>query len=167
MAVHDLVTGHGVQGINDQFLHNALTHQWTDGGTALSNMVGDIPNVANMSDPNDPTQLAVATRAGETTRAFDWYIANHPDEMLNIPGADNKSLGELSPDFTRALAKANVPYIDDMMSNPLDNTRGFEPLDNIFDEPRVDLTRNLFGVLNTDDFAAHTLNTAAYGDINA
>jgi hypothetical protein len=60
-----------------------------------------------------------------------------------------------------------VPYIDDMMNNPLDHTAGFTPLDNILDEPRIDNTRNLFGVLDTDPFAAHTLNTAAYGDINA
>ena len=53
--------------------------------------------------------------AGRRDDAFDWYIANHPDEMLNIRGAENKSWRELSPDFTGRW-QANVPYIDDMMS---------------------------------------------------
>jgi hypothetical protein len=76
-------------------------------------------------------------------------------------------LGQLSPDLTRALAAANAPYIDDMMSNKLDNTAGFTALDDIIHTPRIDNTRNLFAVLDTDSFAAHTLNTAVYGDINA
>jgi hypothetical protein len=144
-----------------------FTHQWTDGGTAAANMLTGVPAVANMTDPADPTQQAMAVRAGETVHAFDWYAATHRDELLNIPGTNNQSLGQLSLDLTRALAAANVPYIDDMMNNPLDQTAGFTPLDNVIDTPRIDNTRNLFGVLDTDPFAAHTLNTAAYGDINA
>jgi hypothetical protein len=171
VAVHDLVapvTGStGSRGINNDFLHNVFTHQWTDAGTAAANMLTGVPSVANMTDPVDPTQHEMAVRAGETVHAFDWYAATHRDELLNIPGTNNQSLGQLSPDLTRALAAANVPYIDDMMNNPLDHTAGFTPLDNILDEPRIDNTRNLFGVLDTDPFAAHTLNTAAYGDINA
>jgi hypothetical protein len=99
--------------------------------------------------------------------AFDWYAATHRDGLLNIPDTDNQSLGQLSPDLTRALAAANAPYIDDMMSNKLDNTAGFTALDDIIHTPRIDNTRNLFAALDTDSFAAHTLNTAAYGDINA
>jgi hypothetical protein len=152
---------------NDEFLHNMLTHQWTDGGTAAATMLADIPDTATMTDPTDRTQQAVAVRSGETVRVFDQYIANHRDELLNIPGTDNQSLGQLSPDLTRALAAANAPYIDDMMTDTLDNTVGFQPLDDIIHTPRIDNTRNLFAVLDTDSFAAHTLNTAAYGDINA
>jgi hypothetical protein len=130
-------------------------------------MLTGVPAVANMTDPADPTQQAIAVRAGETVHAFDWYAATHSDELLNIPGTDKLSLGQISPDLTRALAAANVPYIDDMMYNKLDITAGFTPLDNILTEPRIDNIRNVFGVLDTDSFAAHTLNTAAYGDINA
>jgi hypothetical protein len=171
MAVHDLVapvTGaDGSRGINNDFLHDVLTHQWTDGGAAASNMLTGVPAVAQMTDPADPTQQVIAGRAGETVHAFDRYAATHRDELLNIPGTDKLSLGQLSPDLTRALASANAPYIDDMMNNKLDTTAGFQPLDDIINDPRIDNTRNLFGVLDTDSVAAHTLNTAAYGDINA
>ncbi|MFB1298510.1 hypothetical protein ACAG24_023640 [Mycobacterium sp. pW049] len=179
VAVHDaLVTsydGNGRPVFDNQFLENLTTHRWTDGGTALSNMVTGIPDVATMADPADPTQLAAATRAGETLNAFAQFAGNNPDKLLNIPGTENQSLGQVSPDFTRAMADATVPYLDDMMDNKLDHTTGFRPLaefstnpevESFVDDPAVTATRNLFGVVGTDAFAATTLNSNAYALIN-
>jgi hypothetical protein len=170
VAVHDLVVPIDANGhpfFNNEFLGNVMTHQWTDGGAAAANMLTGIPSVTNMPNPADPTPQVVATRAGETVHAFDQYVANDRGELLNIPGTDKLSLGQLSPDLTRALAQANVPYIDDMMDNKLDNTAGFAPLDDIIKHPEMARTRDLFGVLGTDDWAARVLNTNAYADINA
>jgi hypothetical protein len=60
VAVHDLVApvagDDGIRKINNDFLHDVFTHQWTDGGTAASNMLTGVPAVAQMTDPADPTQ---------------------------------------------------------------------------------------------------------------
>jgi hypothetical protein len=68
VAVHDLVApvagANGVRNINNDFLHNVFTHQWTDGGTAVANMLTGVPAVANMTDPADPTQQAIGRAGG-------------------------------------------------------------------------------------------------------
>lgn len=169
VAAHDAVTWKDQAGnavYNDEFLGNLLTHKWTDGSVAASALLGGVAPAAQMSDPGDLTQQAMAIRAGETVHAFDQYVGSHRDELLNIAGTDNLSLGELNPALTRSLADATVPYIDDMLDNKLDSTAGFAPLDNVIEDPGLAHTRNLFGVLGTDDAAA-TLNTKAYTDIDA
>lgn len=168
VAVHDALVSFDANGkplYNNEFLGNLMTHQWTDGGTAVSNMLTGIPAAAALPTAADPTQLAVATRAGETAHAFAQYVADNPGQLLNIPGTDGRSLGQVSPDLTRALAAASAPYIDDMLEKPRDGTVGFAPLDD-FNDTNKDRTRNFFGVIDTDDFAAHTLNTAAYATLN-
>lgn len=179
VAVHDaVVSSYDDQGrpvFDNQFLENLMTQRWTDGGTALSNMLSGVPDVATMTDPTDPTQIAAATRAGETVNAFAQFAGNNPDKLLNIPGTDNLSMGQVAPDFTRTMAEATVPYLADMMDNKLDHTAGFRPLaefstdpavEKYIDDPAMKATRNLFGVLGTDDIAANTLNSNAYALIN-
>lgn len=179
VAVHDaLISSYDADGrpvFNNQYLENLMTQRWTDSGAALSNMVNGIPDVANMTNPADPTQLAAATRAGETINAFAQFAGNNPDKLLNIPGTVNLSMGHISPDFTRAMAEATVPYLDDLMDNKLDNTAGFRPLaefstdpavQSFVDDPALTATRNLFGVLGSDDLAADVLNSNAYAAIN-
>ncbi|WP_157576256.1 hypothetical protein [Mycobacterium sp. GA-2829] len=168
VAVHDALVSYDATGkpvYDNEFLGNLMTHQWTDGSTAVANMLTGIPDTAVMSDPADSSQLAVATRAGETTHAFAQYAADHRDQLLDIPGTGGKSLGEVSPDLTRALAAASVPYIDDMLEHNRDDTAGFAELDD-FNDPGKTRMRDFFGVIDTDDFAAHTLNTAAYAEMN-
>jgi hypothetical protein len=164
VAVHELLTSRDAGGnltFNDEFLGNVLAHPWTDGGTAAATMLTGVPATANMTDPADPTQLAMATRAGETSHAFAQYAANHPGELLNIAGTDNQSLGQLNPELTRALARATAPYVDDMIANPLDNTAGFANLDDPTKDVQLTNTRELFTVLGTDAIAADTINGQA------
>jgi len=163
LAVHDALAGANGHTPNDEFIGNLMTHQWSDGGAAAGSLLHGIAPVANPSDLADPTQAIQATRAGETIHAVDQYIgsSSHSKELLDIAGTDNKSLGQLNPELTRAVADANRPYIDDMMSNNLDHTRGFEALDKPFKDAEMPHTRDLFAVVDTDSQAAATLNSQA------
>jgi hypothetical protein len=157
MAVHDALTGPE----NGEFIGDLFKHQWADDGAAagtLLNGTGAVP-----TDLTDPTQLAQATRVGETMHAVDAWIGNgdNAQQMLNIPGTENQSLGQVNPELTQALADANKPFIDDMLGNPLDNSQGFGPLDDL-SNPEMPVMRDLFAVIDTNQAAADTLNTQAY-----
>ena len=159
MAVHDAFIE--ADGAPDQFIGELLKHQWADDGAAagtLLNGTGAVP-----TDLTDPTQLAQATRVGETMHAVDAWISggNNAQDLLNIPGADNQSLGQVNPELTQALAEANKPFIDDMLGNSLDNSRGFDPLDD-GTNPEMPNMRDVFAVIDTNADAAATLNSQAY-----
>ncbi|SER14845.1 hypothetical protein SAMN04488583_4476 [Mycobacterium sp. 88mf] len=144
-AVHDVVTGdHG-----QKFIEDFVTHQWTDNGTALGGL---------LPETTDHRQLA-----GETMKAFDSYVSGHGPQLLDIPGTDNQSLGQVNPEFVKALAQANSPYIDDMLGNPLDDTKGFgEPLDGDLTDKQMPRMRDLFAVIDSNKEAAEILNSHAY-----
>jgi hypothetical protein len=157
MAVHDALTG----AENGEFIGDLFEHQWADDGAAagtLLNGTGAVP-----TDLTDPTQLAQATRIGETMHAVDAYIGTgaNADQLLNIPGTDGQSVGQVNPELTRALAEANKPFIDDMLGNSLDNSQGFAPLDTLTN-PEMPIMRDLFAVIDTDQQAAGILNEQAY-----
>ena len=155
MAVHGALRGSE----NGEFIGDLFTHQWADDGAAagtLLNGTGAIP-----TDLADPTQVEQATRAGQTMHAVDDWIGNNANDLLNIPGTENQSLGQVNPELTRALAEANKLYIDDMLDNPLDNTTGFGPLDDLTN-PEMPHMRDLFAVIDTDPEAATILNSQAY-----
>jgi hypothetical protein len=164
MVVHDAVTGAGGQ----QFLKDLNTHQWQDNGTAAGNLFNTVRTDAVVTNPGDPTQEIVATRAGETAHAAAAFLGNPDNHLLNFDGTHN-SLGQVNPNLTRAYAQALSPYIDDMMNNPLDQTRGFAPLDDpaAFDRSALPHTKNLFAVLDSDDVAAKDFNGRAMADAAA
>lgn len=164
MAVYDALAGEGSKPPNDKFIENLLTHQWADGGAAAGSLLHGTAPVANPTDLTDPTQLAQATRAGETLNAVDGWAGNSENvpKLLNIAGTDGQSLGQVNPELAKALAEANKPYLDDMMSNNLDNTRGFDALDNPREDAGLTNTRGLFSVIDTNEDAAATLNSQAY-----
>ncbi len=126
MAVHNELAGVDGKSPNNAFIEDLMTHQWADNGAAagsLLNGTGAVP-----TDLTDPTQIAQATRVGETMHAVDQWVANtdNTKNLLNIPGTGNQSLGQVNPDLAVALAEANKPYIDDMVGNPLDTSQGFD-----------------------------------------
>ncbi|MGV0656737.1 hypothetical protein ABQE48_23115 [Mycolicibacterium thermoresistibile] len=158
MALHDALTGER----GETMIENMMTRQWADDGAAASSMLTGLAPVANPTDLTDPTQVAQATRAGEIMHAVDkWAGANAP-RLLDIPGTEGQSLGQVNPDLARGLAESNKPFIDDMLGNKLDNTLGFQPLDNGIDDAAMPNTRDLFAVLNTDSQAGEILNSQAY-----
>ncbi|MBP2453551.1 TPR repeat region-containing protein [Mycolicibacterium lutetiense] len=157
MALHGALTGeHG-----DRMIENVLTRQWADDGAAASNMLTGLAPVAEATNLADPTQVAQATRAGEIMHAVDQWAGENAPKLLDIAGTDGQSLGQVNPELARGLAEANRPYIDDMLGNKLDNTLGFEPLDDL-KKPELPVTRDLFSVIDSDRQAAETLNAKAY-----
>jgi len=159
MAVHDELAGTNGATPNNEFIGDLMTHQWADDGAAagsLLNGTGAVP-----TDLTDPTQLAQATRVGETTHAVDQWVGTHAPALLNVDGTGNQSLGQVNPELTQALADANKPFIDDMLGNSLDNSQGFAPLDDLT-QPQMPVMRDLFAVIDTNQDAAATLNSQAY-----
>lgn len=162
MALHDALgaNANGDPG-NEKMIENLLTRQWADDGAAASGMLTGLAPVAEATNLADPTQVAQATRAGEIMHAVDQWAGEKAPKLLDIAGTDGQSLGQVNPELARGLAEANRPYIDDMLGNKLDNTLGFEPLDDL-KKPELPVTRDLFSVIDTDRQAAETLNAKAY-----
>lgn len=155
MAVHGELTGPE----NGEFIGDLFKHQWADDGAAagtLLNGTGAVP-----VDLTDPTQMEQATRSGQIMHAIDEWVGNNATDLLNVQGTENQSLGQVNPELTQALAEANKLYIDDMLDNPLENTRGFGPLDDL-KNPEMPVMRDLFAVIDTNADAATTLNSQAY-----
>jgi len=161
MAVHNELAGADGATPNNAFIEDLMTHQWADDGAAagtLLNGTGAVP-----TDLTDPTQIAQATRVGETMHAVDQWVGTHAPQLLDVNAADNQSLGQVNPELTQALADANKPFIDDMLGNPLDHSQGFKPLDDLTN-PEMPVMRDLFAVIDTNDQAAATLNEQAYAN---
>jgi hypothetical protein len=170
-AVHDLVVGADGKSPNNEFISNALRHQWDDGGAAAATLVQGLAPVAT-----DAMQLDAATRAGETVHAFDKYIVDNPTQFTNMtdlvptdPGhmgtpltQDGQTFGKAHPALVQALAQANTPFLDDMVNHDVNNTHGFGKLEEGGDA-NMPHTRDLLGILNSDPVAASTLKGAVEG----
>jgi hypothetical protein len=144
MVIHDAVTGAN----GNAFLDDLTKHQWQDDGLAAGGLFDWVAEDAQ----NDPTG-----RAASTAHALADYTADHQKSLLNIPGADNQSLGQVNPELTRDMSRAFAPYLDDMVGNNLDNTNGgfFPPLDG--GEGQATNTRALMSVMYTDLEASETM----------
>jgi hypothetical protein len=144
MVIHDAVTGAN----GNAFLDHLTKHQWQDDGLAAGGLFDWVAEDAQ----NDPTG-----RAASTAHSLADYTADHQKSLLNIPGADNQSLGQVNPELTRDMSRAFAPYLDDMVGNNLDNTNSefFPPLDG--GESQATNTRALMSVMYTDSQASETM----------
>lgn len=161
MAVHNELAGVDGATPNNAFIEDLMTHQWADDGAAagsLLNGTGAVP-----TDLTDPTQIAQATRVGETMHAVDQWVGTHAPDLLNVDATGNQSLGQVNPELTQALADANKPFIDDMLGNSLDHSQGFKPLDDLTN-PEMPVMRDLFAVIDTNAAAAADLHEQAYAN---
>lgn len=172
-AVHDVVAGADGRTPNNDFIGELVKNQyWNDGGAAAGTLVDGVPHVAN-----DASQLAAAQRAGETVHAFDQYIGEHSKELSAITLSDGHSVsfGELNPELDMALGHATAPFTDDMTGKVIDNTRGFEPLDDMKAngqpvDQNMQITRDTLGILEGNPDGAKALhasidqNVLAYQD---
>ncbi len=142
VLIHDTVTGSGGQ----EFLDNLTRHQWQDDGLAAGGLFDWISDSA----ANDPRNLA-----SETAHAIaDFASSAKPPDLLNLPGADGQSLGQVNPELTRDWARALTPYFDDMVGGDSKDSNGrFAPLDAFSPlDPKNDITetRRLMSVLMSD-----------------
>ncbi|WP_157931843.1 TPR repeat region-containing protein [Mycobacteroides abscessus] len=168
MAVHDLVAGVDGNKPNDRFIGELMKQDWNDDGRGAGTLAHGIPDVAN-----DASQAGAAQRAGETVHAFDQYIGNHGKELseITLSSGEKMTFADLNPEFDKELGRANSNFTDDMVGKNLDNTRGFEPLDEIRGkDANMPHTRDLFGILDGNSDAAKALhgsvdqNVLAYQD---
>jgi uncharacterized protein YukE len=137
MVVHDAVAGHGAE----PFLDDLTRHQWQDDGLAAGGLFDWVGETA----ANDSTG-----RAADTAHALAEYTSSHSNQLLNLPGTDSQSLGQVNPELTRDWARAFSPYMDDMVGmNTGDSSGLFAPLDpDSSAEPAN--TRRLMSVLYSD-----------------
>ncbi|WP_049745428.1 EspA/EspE family type VII secretion system effector [Mycolicibacterium goodii] len=161
-AGHDKVVAHDMFTDNDSFVKEVLTTEWTDDGTAATNLTDWIKQDAHSPNPD------VNSRAGETARAIADYMGDPENKQRLLDMKGTQSLGEVNPALTRSLAGAMSPYLDEIAGRPSDKigglglnpTTGFgEAYDG--DDARAPKTVNLLTVLNTDDAAARVINARA------
>ncbi|WP_185293229.1 EspA/EspE family type VII secretion system effector [Mycolicibacterium litorale] len=146
-VIHESVTGHGAQ----EFLDDMTQHQWQDNGLAA----GGLFDWVSADAANDPTG-----RAAETAHALAEYTSQFDNRLLNLPGTDNLSLGQVNPELTRDWSRAFAPYLDDMVGmNVSGNEARFPPLDGIDEQPLK--TRALMSVMYSDPEASEVMFSSA------
>lgn len=138
-AVHDAIVGRDGNSPATDFIKDLYEHDWADNGAAAGAL---FPEASDHS-----------ARAGQTMHTFDAYAGEKYRDLLNLQGGD--SLAQVNPELVRALATANVPYLDDMAGVNRDGTQGFGPLDPGANSSTM---RGLFAVLDGDEIASNTLN---------
>jgi hypothetical protein len=143
IAVHDAFAGVDGKSPNNDFIRDVYQHDWADNGAAAGQL---FPDATDHSE-----------RAGQTMHAFDAYVGQHYQDLLNMNGG-RESLGEVNPNLVQSLGEANKPYIDDMAGANLDGTKGFDKLDS---GANANNMRGLFAVIDSDPTAEKNFNTAA------
>ncbi|QIS10597.1 hypothetical protein [Nocardia arthritidis] len=163
---------------NREFLHDALTHKWTDGGEAVSTLF--TPYHDNNQNFGSPQVTAVEHRQGAIMSAVAQYmsedsprVANKDDgdplHLYDIPNTDHKSIGQVNPKLVQTLSASMAPYVDDLI-HPADNGDGFKV--SVGNNPNTSWTdphgnntftgsRNVFSLLDTDETAGKNFNAAA------
>ncbi|MBF6514018.1 hypothetical protein IU421_06935 [Nocardia cyriacigeorgica] len=136
-----------------------MTHEWNDDGRALSSMVSWAGDQAYDPDP------IKAERAGQAAHSLADIMAttksndgtNIYQSLLDMPGQDRKSFGEVNPLAAQGIAASLAPYTADMVGAPasLTGTHGFTS-----DLGPADVTR-VFSALDGDPTASATINGAA------
>ncbi|MCV7281205.1 hypothetical protein H7J88_16310 [Mycolicibacterium flavescens] len=167
-VLHDALTGNVEPGnefreqfkVNSQNLMYNITHEaWDDGGAAAGALF-DWTNVA----PDSPE----AKIAAETANAYATYIGDHRPDLLSIDSDTGvgvygtHTLGDINPALVQAMSHGLVPYVDEM------GGMGDSPFFGEIDSPTerdsglMPTAKGVFAVLNSDELAATTINSAAY-----
>jgi uncharacterized protein YukE len=151
MVIHDAVTGHGA----GEFLDNLTRHQWQDNGLAAGGLFDWVGETA----ANDPTG-----RAAQTAHALAEYTSSPSGQLLNLPGTDSQSLGQVNPELTRDWSRAFAPYLDDMVGYDVGgNNAKFDPLNGPEEQPLK--TRALMSVMYSDHQASEIMFNQAGANI--
>ncbi|MGU3654041.1 TPR repeat region-containing protein [Mycolicibacterium sp. A43C] len=137
------------------FLDDITEHQWQDDGLAAGGLFDWVEGSA--ADDS-------SGRAAATAHALAEYTSENSGRLLDLPGTNQQSLGEVNPELTRDMARAFSPYWDDMVgpSNG-DSNGGFPPLDLAKDGMAPAHTRDLLSVMYSD----HPPIDEAPVDVNA
>jgi uncharacterized protein YukE len=149
---HDVITGDGGQ----KFLHDAAFHNWTDDGASAKFLTDWVDDAANGNDP------VMDRLAGETAHSVATFVGENHDDLKNINGIFDNSVGDRNPQLIRGWAEALAPYQEAMIGDG--SEPGFGPLK---DQVSGDYTqaRNVFEIMYTDPVAAENFSKHAYGSI--
>ncbi|MHA7653390.1 TPR repeat region-containing protein [Mycobacterium sp. ML4] len=128
IALHDAVLdpSHG-----QDFVTDLLTHRsWGDGGAAAKALFTFNPDEQFVHPGESHAGYAMAARDGEIMQAVAQAMSTDAARnlMLDVPGSNHHSVGQLNPELMRQVASSMAPYIPDMAgaSAPPDRqTAGF------------------------------------------
>lgn len=144
----------------DTAIESLMTHEWNDDGAAFGTMVEWTAEDAASTDPDRAehageaagalANLMSTTQAGNGTNIYD--------TLMNVPGHDGESFGQVNPRAAQGVAAALSPYASDIVGTPAEvtGTRGF-PSESL---GPVEATR-LFSILDGDPGASARINGAA------
>lgn len=153
------------------FVHDVLTHNWTDNGQAASTMFSFGDHDATVDDPNNKLDVATATRTGNIMQAVAQNMSTDDGwtELSNIPEMDNQSVGQVNPDLLRTVSHSMSPYVSDLAGADQPNRPGFDIAG--WADPNENNSykgsANVFSALNTDDDAGKSITQGAIHEILA
>ncbi|MFC7675036.1 EspA/EspE family type VII secretion system effector [Mycolicibacterium sp. GCM10028919] len=150
-AIHDAITngpGH-IEGIDsDKFMEGVTHRNWADDGKAAGQL---FEWTKDSTGPN-------GVIAAETAHAYAAYLGEHSQDLLALGGSHQ--IGDVNPSLVQAFSSGLMPYQDEMVEeNPAHDTV-FKPLDDL--GSKMEYTKGLFAVIDTQPDAAREWNRAAY-----
>ncbi|MFD6856860.1 hypothetical protein ACFWCF_05880 [Rhodococcus sp. NPDC060090] len=165
-VLEDAVAGPG----GGDFVRDVLMHPWQD-PSSVTPMFAFDELESIVQDPNDPIDVEEATRSGTIMSAVAKSMSTDESlaSLLNIPGTDHLSIGDVNPELVRTVADSMSPYIPRLVNIGLDDRPGFDNegwLDPIRNETYIG-SANVFAALNTDELAGKSLNSRALEEATA
>ena len=153
------------------FVQDVLSHNWTDDGKAASTLFDFSDGDARAENPNDPTDVATATRAGSIMSAVGEAVSTDEAWKLlsNIPEAGSQSAGQLNPDLLQTVSRSMSPYILDLAGANPEYLPGFDTAGWIDPDGMRHFqgSANVFALMNTDETAGTDFTQAAYQEMLA
>ncbi|MCJ0906814.1 hypothetical protein [Rhodococcus sp. ARC_M6] len=150
------------------FVKDVLSHNWTDDGKAASTLFNFPAGDATVENPNDPTDVATATRSGSIMSAVGEAVSTGDAWKLlsNVPEADGKSVGQLNPDLLQTVSKSMCPYMLDLSGRSGADVAGFDGSG--WADPdghnQYKGSANVFALMNTDEEAGKIFTQAAIAE---
>lgn len=157
--------------IGSDFVKDVLSHNWTDDGKAASTLFDFPDGDATVENPNDPTDVATATRTGSIMSAVGEAVSTDDAWKLlsNIPETDGQSTGQLNPDLLQTVSNSMSPYVSDLAGEDPENHPGFSI--GGWTDPdgfrHYTGSANVFALMNTDETAGTNFTRAAYQEMLA
>lgn len=155
------------------FVRDVLTHSWSD-ESAVKPMFDFDELEGAVQDPNDPVDVAEATRSGQIMSAVASAMSTDAAwrQMSSIPGTDHHSIGEANPELVRTISHSMTPYIPSLVSVETPDRPGFD-IEGWTDPEGSGSYRgsaNVFAALSTDTesgthFQSHALEEATSAQI--
>lgn len=150
-----------------------LHYDWNDSNGAqppqLFNWIGEQANPHPATDGHPevtPEQSSLAGRAASGLAALLTADADGKDgkigpfeALMNMPGHDRQSLGQINPGLTRQLTGAMIPYLDDIAGAPGHPHPDFNLRDGSVENRDLQAIR-LSALFNTDQVSSGAWNAA-------